>query len=139
MNARPDDDQTDPTEPQPTGSTEMTSHDLHSDTTTRPDQPLHDPLPYGTGFTDPQGFGYGVASGYGASPGYGVAYEPEHSTDAVARRERSGSPVLAVAGLLSLGVAVWAILGAPVITTTVVITASLVLLVLVGLAMVIRR
>ena len=139
MSARPDDDQTDPTEPQPTGSTEMTSHDLHSDTTTRPDQPLHDPLPYGTGFTDPQGFGYGVASGYGASPGYGVAYEPEHSTDAVARRERSGSPVLAVAGLLSLGVAVWAILGAPVITTTVVITASLVLLVLVGLAMVIRR
>lgn len=145
MSARPDDDQTDPTEPQPTGSTEMTSDDLHSDTTTRPDQPLHDPLPYGTGFTDPQGFGYGVApaygapSGYGASPGYGVAYEPEPATDAVARRERSGSPVLAVAGLLSLGVAVWAILGAPVITTTVVITASLVLLVLVGLAMVIRR
>lgn len=140
MSARPDDDQTDPTEPQPTGSTEMTSHDLHSDTTTRPDQPLHDPLPYGTGFTDPQGFGYGGApSGYGASPGYGVAYEPEPATDAVARRERSGSPVLAVAGLLSLGVAVWAILGAPVITTTVVITASLVLLVLVGLAMVIRR
>ncbi|GAA1704903.1 hypothetical protein [Dietzia cercidiphylli] len=145
MNARPDDDQTDPTEPQPTGSTEMTGHDLHSDTTTRPDQPLHDPLPYGTGFTDPQGFGYGVApayaapTGYGASPGYGVAYEPEPATDAVARREGSGSPVLAVAGLLSLGVAVWATLGAPVITTTVVITASLVLLVLVGLAMVIRR
>ena len=145
MNARPDDDQTDPTEPQPTGSTEMTSHDLHSDTTTRPDQPLHDPLPYGTGFTDPQGFGYGVApayaapTGYGVDSGYGVAYEPEPATDAVARRERSGSPVLAVAGLLSLGVAVWATLGAPVITTTVVITASLVLLVLVGLAMVIRR
>ncbi|MDZ4234667.1 MAG: hypothetical protein U1C73_13145, partial [Dietzia sp.] len=55
------------------------------------------------------------------------------------RQARGGSPVLAVAGLLSLGVAVWAILGAPVITTTVVITASLVLLVLVGLAMVIRR
>ncbi|MBB1029645.1 hypothetical protein G6027_01800 [Dietzia sp. SLG310A2-38A2] len=144
MSARPDDDQTDPTEPQPTGSNEMTSHDLHSDTTTRPDQPLHDPLPYGTGFTDPQGFGYGVAPGYGAPTGYGVSpgygvYEPEPATDAVARRERSGSPVLAVAGLLSLGVAVWAILGAPVITTTVVITASLVLLVLVGLAMVIRR
>ncbi|MFN3600222.1 MAG: hypothetical protein ACK4UY_02400 [Dietzia sp.] len=148
MSGRPDDDHTDHTGPQPTGSNEMTSHDLHSDTTTRPDQPLHDPLPYGTGFTDPQGFGYGVApgygmpTGYGASPGYGVAYEPEPAsgtTDAVARRERSGSPVLAVAGLLSLGVAVWAILGAPVITTTVVITASLVLLVLVGLAMVIRR
>ncbi|MEH6820941.1 MAG: hypothetical protein V7706_13445 [Dietzia psychralcaliphila] len=157
MSGRPDDDHTDHndhtghTGPQPTGSDEMTSHDLHADTTTRPDQPLHDPLPYGTGFTDPQGFGYGVApgygtasgygmpSGYGVSTGYGVAYEPEPATDTVARRERSGSPVLAVAGLLSLGVAVWAILGAPVITTTVVITASLVLLVLVGLAMVIRR
>ncbi|MBB1025601.1 MULTISPECIES: hypothetical protein [unclassified Dietzia] len=125
----------------------MTS--LHSDSTTRPDQPLQDPLPYGSGVTDAQGFpygtspAYGVAAGYGAAPvhgipaGYGVAYEP--ATDAVARRERSGSPVLAVAGLLSLGVAVWAILGAPVITTTVMIAASLVLLVLVGLAMVIRR
>ncbi|PAY23684.1 hypothetical protein CEY15_07270 [Dietzia natronolimnaea] len=142
-------DDTDHDEPQPTGSPDMTS--LHSDTTPRPDQPLHDPLPYGSGVTDPQQFGYGTspaygaAAGYGAAPvhgiptGYGVAYETDVATDAVARRERSGSPVLAVAGLLSLGVAVWAILGAPVITTTVVIAASLVLLVLVGLAMVIRR
>ena len=154
MSDRPTDDHADPTEnpePHTTGSTEMTSNDLHSDPTTRPDQPLHDPLPYGSGVTDPQQFGYGTspaygaAAGYGAAPvhgiptGYGVAYAPDVATDAVARRERSGSPVLAVAGLLSLGVAVWAILGAPVITTTVVIAASLVLLVLVGLAMVIRR
>ncbi|MFN3339511.1 MAG: hypothetical protein ACK40Z_07430 [Dietzia sp.] len=139
MSARTDDDQTDPTEPQPTRSDDMTSHDLHADTTTRPDQPLHDPLPYGTGFADPQGFGYGVSPGYGMPTGYGVAFEPEPATDAVARRERSGSPVLAVAGLLSLGVAVWAILGAPVITTTAVLAAGLVLTIVVGLVMVVRR
>ena len=79
------------------------------DMTTVPDRPLHDPLPYGTGTTP------------------------------VPRRERPGSPVLAVAGLLSLGVAVWAILGAPMLTSPVVVSAALVLLVLVGLAMVVRR
>ncbi|MDX2356775.1 hypothetical protein [Dietzia sp. PP-33] len=139
MSARPDDDQTDRsdhTETPPTGSHEMTSNDLHADTATRPDQPLHDPLPYGAGFTDPH------RSGYGTPTGYGVGFEPEPapaSTDAVARRERSGSPVLAVAGLLSLGVAVWAVLGAPVITSTVVIAAGLVLAIIVGLVMVVRR
>lgn len=129
----------DPTRPDLARSNDMTSHDVRAETTstaTRPDQPLHDPLPYGTGFTDPQTFGYGV------SPAYSRFLESEPTpgeSTTVARRERSGSPVLAVAGLLSLGVAVWAILGAPVLTTTVVITAALVLLVLVGLAMVVRR
>lgn len=97
------------------------------DTEVFPDQPWQNPLPYGAGFT-PQQYGYGVA--------------PEAMPDAspaVATRERSGSPVLAIAGLLSMGVAVWAILGAPVITSTVMLAASLVIAVLVGLFMVVRR
>ena len=101
-----------------------------TDAASRPDQPLYAPLPYGTGFTAPEQFGYGVAPE--AQPA------PSAST-AVARRERPGSPVLAVAGLLSLAVAVWAVLGAPAISTTAVLTAGLVLTVLVGLAMVVRR
>ena len=66
--------------------------------TTVPDRPLHDPLPYGTGTTP------------------------------VPRRERPGSPVLALAGLLSLGVAVWAIPGAPMPTSPGVVSAPLALL-----------
>ena len=46
---------------------------------------------------------------------------------------------LAVAGLLSMAVAVWAILGGPVITPTVLLAGGLVLTVVVGLLMVIRR
>lgn len=100
--------------------------------TPRPDQPLYAPLPYGTGFTTPEQFGYGVAPEAQSTP------TPSAAT-AVARRERPGSPVLAVAGLLSLAVAVWAVLGAPAISTMAVLTAGLVLTVLVGLAMVVRR
>lgn len=144
MTARPGDDHTDETaHPHTTGSPDMTSPDPTSrdvdetiDTAARPAQPLDAPLPYGAGFTDPPGFRYGV------SPGDRGLLEPEPAPGvptATARRERSGSPVLVVAGLLSLGVAVWAILGAPMFTSTVVITAALVLLVLVGLAMVVRR
>lgn len=96
---------------------------------TRPDMPLSDPLPYGSGFSPTPHYGYGVDP---EPAGYGSA--------AVATQEkRSGSPVLAVAGLLSLGVAVWAILGAPVITTTVMLAGFLVIAVLVGLVMVVRR
>lgn len=96
----------------------------------RPDQPLDEPLPYGAGFTPTQQFGHGFAP----EP---VRYSPPPVD--TRERERSGSPVLAVAGLLSLGVAVWAILGAPMITTTVMLAGALVIAVLVGLVMVVRR
>ena len=104
-------------------------------TQTRPDQPLYAPLPYGTGFSSPQPLGFGVGPadvGFAASGSGGSAIE-------VAEHKRAGSPILAVAGLLSMGVAVWAILGAPVITPTILLAAGLVLTVLVGLVMVIRR
>ena len=104
-------------------------------TQTRPDQPLYTPLPYGAGFSSPQPLGFGVGPanvGFAASGSTGSAIE-------VVERKRAGSPILAVAGLLSMGVAVWAILGAPVITPTVLLAAGLVLTVLVGLVMVIRR
>src|SRR5699024_305132 len=88
----------------------------------------------GSGFAPTQHYGYGAA------PGYGVAPEPAASTSpAVPATERSGSPVLAVAGLLSMGVAVWAIVGAPVLTTAIMLAAGLVVAVLVGLVMVARR
>lgn len=94
-----------------------------------PDRSLDEPLPYGAGFVAPQPLGYGVAPEPAPAAG---------STE-VARRERAGSPVLAVAGLLSLGVAVWAIAGAPAISTALALTAGLVVAVLVGLLMVVRR
>lgn len=90
----------------------------------------HEPLPYGTGYTTPDPLGFGV------SPGSAPA---SSGTAEVAERRRFGSPVLAVAGLASLAVAVWAILGAPVISTTVLLAAGLVVTVLVGLMMVLRR
>src|SRR5699024_9270699 len=93
-----DDDGNDATEE----ATPMTT----ADSATTPDQPIYEPLPYGSGFAPTQHYGYGAA------PGYGVAPEPAASTSpAVPATERSGSPVLAVAGLLSMGVAVWAIVG----------------------------
>ena len=101
----------------------------------RPEQPLYEPLPYGTGFSSPQPLGFGVGPvelGVAAAGSTGSAVE-------VADRRRSGSPVLAVAGLLSMAVAVWAILGGPVITPTVLLAGGLVLTVLVGLIMVVRR
>lgn len=101
----------------------------------RPEQPLYEPLPYGTGFSSPQPLGFGVGPvelGVAAAGSTGSAVE-------VADRKRSGSPVLAVAGLLSMAVAVWAILGGPVITPTVLLAGGLVLTVLVGLIMVVRR
>lgn len=104
-------------------------------TQARPDQPLYAPLPYGTGFSSPQPLGFGVGhadAGLVTSASTGSAVE-------VIENKRSGSPVLAVAGVLSMAVAVWAILGAPVITPTVLLAAGLVLTVLVGLVMVIRR
>lgn len=126
-----------------TGSPEMTTDAVNptaafnptdtfapTDAASRPDQPLYAPLPYGTGFTAPEQFGYGVAPEAQPTPSAAIA---------VARRERPGSPVLAVAGLLSLAVAVWAILGAPAISATAVLLAGLVLTVLVGLVMVVRR
>lgn len=101
-----------------------------ADAAVRPDQPLDEPLPYGAGFEPTQHFGYRVSS----EP---VRYTPP---PVPARdRERAGSPILAAAGLLSLGVAVWAILGAPMITTTVMLAGALVIAVLVGLVMVVRR
>ncbi|UVE94924.1 hypothetical protein [Dietzia sp. B32] len=90
--------------------------------------PLYEPLPYGTGFTDPEPLGFGIAPAAART-----------GTVEVSDRRRAGSPVLAVAGLASLGVAAWAILGAPVITPTVLLAAALVLTVLVGLIMVVRR
>lgn len=117
-----------------------------ADSATTPDQPIYEPLPYGSGFAPTQHYGYGVAPGYsatpdyGVAPGYGAAPEPAASTSpAVPATERSGSPVLAVAGLLSMGVAVWAIVGAPVLTTAIMLAAGLVVAVLVGLVMVVRR
>ncbi|KAA0916958.1 hypothetical protein [Dietzia sp. ANT_WB102] len=97
---------------------------------TQTEPPLYEPLPYGAGFSDPN------------SPGFGVFSEPAptHATAVeVVERRRSGSPVLAVAGVASLAVAVWAILGAPVITPTVLLAAGLIGTVLVGLMMVVRR
>lgn len=121
-----DDDGNDATEE----ATPMTT----ADSATTPDQPIYEPLPYGSGFAPTQHYGYGAA------PGYGVAPEPAASTSpAVPATERSGSPVLAVAGLLSMGVAVWAIVGAPVLTTAIMLAAGLVVAVLVGLVMVVRR
>lgn len=118
------------TRPTPDRSTDMTSPGPTSDTGFRPDQPLHDPLPYGAGFSVPEPLGFGVAPEPAPSPARAVE---------VTERRRGGSPVLAVAGLASLGVAVWAILGAPVITPTLLLAAGLVLAVLVGLMMVLRR
>lgn len=113
-----------------------------------PDQPLYAPLPYGTGFSSPQPLGFGVGpadvglAGSGSAgsglAGFGSASGTTGSVE-VAEQKRSGSPILAVAGVLSMAVAVWAILGAPVITPTVLLAAGLVLTVLVGLVMVIRR
>lgn len=93
-----------------------------------PDQPIDDPLPYGVGIGATRQFGYGVA------PEQDPAVAP-----AVARRGRTGSPILAVAGLLSMGVAVWAIAGAPAVSATVLLSTGLIVAVLVGLLMVIRR
>lgn len=89
---------------------------------------LYDPLPYGAGFVGPEPLGFGVAPA-----------ATQTSAVEVAERRRGGSPVLAVAGLASLAVAVWAVLGAPVITPTVLLAAGLVITVLVGLMMVVRR
>ncbi|AVM64703.1 hypothetical protein C3V38_10265 [Dietzia sp. oral taxon 368] len=108
----------------------MTSPGHTSDTGFRPDQPLHDPLPYGDGFATPEPLGFGVAP---------EPVPPAAGAVEVAQHRRGGSPVLAVAGLASLGVAVWAILGAPVITPTLLLAAGLVLAVLMGLMMVLRR
>lgn len=118
------------TRPTPDRSTDMTSPGPTSDAGFRPDQPLHDPLPYGAGFSTAEPLGFGVAPEPAPSPTRAVE---------VTERQRGGSPVLAVAGLASLGVAVWAILGAPVITPTLLLAAGLVLAVLVGLMMVLRR
>lgn len=118
------------TRPNPDRSTDMTSPGPTSDAGFRPDQPLNDPLPYGAGFSAPEPLGFGVAPESVPSPTRAVD---------VTERRRGGSPVLAVAGLASLGVAVWAILGAPVITPTLLLAAGLVLAVLVGLMMVLRR
>lgn len=104
-----------------------------TDAESRPDQPPYAPLPYGTGFTTPEKFGYGVAPEAQSTRSAQVAVARRE------RRERQGSPVLAVAGLLSLAVAVWAVLGAPAISTTAVLTAGLALTVLVGLILVVRR
>lgn len=87
------------------------------------DRPLDDPLPYGVG---PATFAPAPAPA-------------DTGSTAVARRGRSGSPVLAIAGLLSMGVAVWAIVGAPAISTTLMGAAGLVVVILVGLLMVVRR
>lgn len=99
-----------------------------------PDQQLYAPLPYGAGFSTPQPLGFGVGP-----EEIGLAGTGSGSAIEVVEQKRSGSPVLAVAGALSMAVAVWAILGAPVITPTVLLAAGLVLTVLVGLVMVLRR
>ena len=104
-------------------------------TTAFPEQPLYEPLPYGTGFASTQPLGFGVGP---SDTGIALA-SAAGSTVAMPEKKKSGSPTLAVAGLLSLGVAVWAILGSPVITPTVLLAGGLVLMVLVGLVMVIRR
>lgn len=112
-------------------ATDRTTEYTAADTATTPDHTLYDPLPYGAGFATPQQY-----------YGYGVAPEPataQSTSIAVEKRERAGSPVLAVAGLLSLGIAVWALLGAPMITKPVMLAAGLVAAVLVGLVMVVRR
>lgn len=139
-----DDPATDHTDENPhtSGSPDMTTETTTSTESaarpdhTRPDQPLYEPLPYGSGFAATEPFGYGVSSQ--TLPTQPTPSASSAATD-VAKRERSGSPVLAVAGLLSVGVAVWAILGAPIFTPTVVLVACLTLTVLVGLAMIIRR
>lgn len=112
------------------GSTAGATAGSTADHAVRPDRPLDDPLPYGAGFTPTQQFGHVAAP----EP---VRYTPPPV--ATRDRERAGSPILAAAGLLSLGVAVWAILGAPMITTTVMLAGALVIAVLVGLVMVVRR
>ncbi|GLB64991.1 hypothetical protein NCCP2495_28710 [Dietzia sp. NCCP-2495] len=104
-------------------------------TTAIPEQPLYEPLPYGTGFASSQPLGFGVGP---SDTGIALA-SAAGSTVAMPEKKKSGSPTLAVAGVLSLGVAVWAILGGPVITPTVLLAGGLVLMVLVGLVMVIRR
>lgn len=137
-----------PTSPRPTDTGEPMTTDTSTGTPTAadpayrpfdeiptpsptfPDRPLDDPLPYGAGFAAPTQFGYGVAAGF--EP------EPAASTE-VARRERVASPVLAIAGVLSMGVAVWAIVGSPAISTAVLLAAGLVVAVLVGLLIVVRR
>ena len=101
-----------------------------ADQSPRPDTNLYEPLPYGTGYPAPEPLGFGVSPE--PAPASAGAVE-------VVERRGFGSPVLAVAGLGSLAVAVWAILGAPVISTTVLLAAGLVLAVLVGLMMVVRR
>ncbi|MGN7225009.1 hypothetical protein ACTHQW_01525 [Dietzia maris] len=94
------------------------------------DPQLYDPLPYGTGYPTPEPLGFGVSPEPATAPSGAVE---------VVEHRRFGSPVLALAGVTSLGVAVWAILGAPAIAPTALLAAGLVLAVLVGLMMVIRR
>lgn len=114
----------------PSGHT--TDDHTAADDATRPDQPLDAPLPYGTGFATTQQYGWGVEP----QP---VRYTPPTVATQEPEKARSGSPVLAAAGLLSMGVAVWAILGAPLVTTTMLLAGGLVVAVLVGLVMVVRR
>ena len=107
-------------------TTNIPPTDGYDDPPAQPEQRLYAPLPYGTGFSTTD---FGVVPET-AVPG--VTVEPRE-------QRRSGSPVLAVAGLASLAVAVWAILGAPVIPQMALLAAGLVLTVLVGWVMVIRR
>ena len=73
------------------------------------------------------------------APGLATPAAPAAGGVEVVESRRGGSPVLAMAGLASLGVAVWAILGAPIITTTVMLAAGLIVAVLIGLTMIVRR
>lgn len=138
-----DDDETTPAttdqgESMPTRTTDPAHRPFDEIPTPSPtfaDRPLDDPLPYGAGFTPTQQFGYGVGP-----ETFAPAPAPaDTGSTAVARRGRSGSPVLAIAGLLSMGVAVWTIVGAPAISTTFMWAAGLVVVILVGLLMVVRR
>ena len=105
----------------------------------RPDHPLDTPLPYGSGFSITQPPGYGTGPMDLGIASYGSAGGAANGAVEVADRKKSGSPVLAVAGILSMAVAVWAILGGPVITPTVLLATGLVFTVIVGLVMVVRR
>ena len=105
----------------------------------RPDHPLDTPLPYGSGFSTTQPLGYGTGPMDLGIASYGSLGDAANGAVEVADRKKSGSPVLAVAGILSMAVAVWAILGGPVITPTVLLATGLVFTVIVGLVMVVRR
>lgn len=91
--------------------------------------------------------GYGAGTGY-VDPGYGrVPYGgpvagsagPAGTVVQTTGRPRRFSPVLAFAGISSLVLAAWILLGTPIITQSVAVIGAVTIVVLVGILLIARR